>query len=128
MDVISDVADELVSDELVLEDEPEVVAESEAVEAFTAVLGAVDVDGADAEVATADGSESIAALVKEIEEELAAIDDKPAASDIRVLLERVEALAAKAGAKGGDILPEAAVETDEVDLEADEPRQAGAAA
>jgi hypothetical protein len=61
------------------------------------------------------------------EEELSDDDDKPAASDIRVLLERVEALAAKAGAMRGDILPEAAVETGEVDLEADETRQDGAA-
>lgn len=61
------------------------------------------------------------------EEELSGDDDKPAASDIRVLLERVEALAVKSRGHGDDILPEASLETDEVDLEADEPRQAGAA-
>jgi uncharacterized protein (DUF1778 family) len=79
------------------------------------------------EVATADDLESVATLAKEIGEESAAIDNKPAASGIRDLLERVEALAAKAGVMGCDILPEDAVETDEVDLEVDEPRQAGAA-
>jgi uncharacterized protein (DUF1778 family) len=68
-----------------------------------------------------------AASEEEIEEVAAAIDNKPAASGIRDLLERVEALAAKAGVMGCDILPEDAVETDEVDLEVDEPRQAGAA-
>jgi hypothetical protein len=107
--IIFDVAEELVSDELVLEDN-------------------LEVDGANEEIATADDLESVAALAKEIEKEAAATDDKPAASDIRALLERVEALAAKAGAMGGDIVPEAAVATAKDETVIDAPREAGAAA
>jgi len=127
--IISDVAEELVSYELVLEEELEVVAESEETEIILAEPEAVAVDGEEEEVATADDLESVAALAQEIEEEAAISDEKPAASDIRALLERVEALAAKAGAMGGDILPEAEVDTAEEDsIEVDEPREAGAAA
>lgn len=124
-DVISDVAEELVSHELLLEEELDVIAESEEVDAILAVSETVAADDA---VAPADEMESVAALAKEIEEEVATTDDKSAASDIRALLERVEALAAKAGAMGGDILPEADVETAEESIEIDEPREAGAAA
>ncbi len=123
--VISDVAEELVSHELLLEEELDVIAESEEVDAILAESETVAADDA---VAPADDLESVAALAKEIEEEVATTDDKPAASDIRALLERVEALAAKAGAMGGDILPEADVETAEESIEVDEPREAGAAA
>ncbi|MGB0577108.1 MAG: hypothetical protein ACPGPC_13300 [Alphaproteobacteria bacterium] len=119
-DVISEAAEELVAEKLILEDEIEVVAESEQPEIVVAELEGV---------AAVDDLESVAALAKEIEEESAAADDKPATSDIRALLERVEALAAKAGAMGGDVLPDdATVELAEEDVVADEPREAGAAA
>ena len=107
----SEAPEELVIEETASEEEIEEVAAEDSEVAVTEKPEVVEIED-----------------VVGFEEELSGDDDKPAASDIRVLLERVEALAAKAGAKGGDILPEAAVETDEVDLEADEPRQAGAAA
>jgi hypothetical protein len=106
-----DAREELVIEEAASEEEIEEVAAEDSEVAVTEEPEVVEIED-----------------VVGFEEELSGDDDKPAASDIRVLLERVEALAAKAGAMGGDILPEAAVETGEVDFEAEEPRQAGAAA
>ncbi|NKB21238.1 MAG: hypothetical protein GKS01_12145 [Alphaproteobacteria bacterium] len=108
---VPEIAEELVSDELVLED-------------------AIDIDTSDEMVASADDLDSVAALAQEIEEEVAETEDQPAASDIRALLERVEALAAKAGAMGGDDQVEPAAETveDDGDVDLEKPREAGAAA
>ena len=121
-DVVAEITEELVSDELVLEDEADAVADVDQTE--NAVADPVSTD----DIASEDDIESVAALAQEIEEEAAATDDKPAASDIRALLERVEALAAKAGAMGGDELVEPTQETAVDDSEEEQPRKAGAAA
>ncbi len=114
-DVVAEVAEELVSEELVLEEETDAVAEVDGTE-----NAAADMEFTDG-VASEDDIESVSALAQEIEEEAAATDDKPAASDIRALLERVEALAAKAGAMGCDELVEPATETAVDDSEEEYP-------
>jgi hypothetical protein len=63
--------------------------------------GIEEVAAEDSEVAVTEESEVVKIEgVVGFEEELSGDDDKPAAADIRVLLERVEALAVKAGAMG----------------------------
>lgn len=87
-----------------------------------------DVGEVEGVVATtaADMSDTNETLSEEFEREASAVDDKPAASDIKALLERVEALAAKAGAINIDDLPEPT--SNSVEDEIEKPREAGAAA
>jgi hypothetical protein len=76
--------EELVIEETASEEEIEEVAAEDSEIAVTEIPEVVEIED-----------------VVGFEEELSGDDDKPAASDIRVLLERVEALAVKAGAMGG---------------------------
>ena len=78
-----EVPDELVIEETASEEEIEEVAAEDSEVAVTEEPEVVEIEG-----------------VVGFEEELSGDDDKPAASDIRVLLERVEALAVKAVAMG----------------------------
>jgi hypothetical protein len=85
------------------ENQPEAIEASEelVIEEAASEEGIEGVAAEDSEVAVTEEPEVVEIEgVVGFEEELSGDDDKPAASDIRVLLEVVEALAVKAGAMG----------------------------